>query len=57
MTAKFNIGDEITAIEKNRGFLEAKVIAIKDGVYTLKIPCGIATVLVPVVNSNYELKQ
>ena len=56
MTAKFNIGDEITAIEKNRGFLEAKVVAIKDNVYTLKIPCGIATVLVPVVNSNYELK-
>lgn len=57
MTAKFNIGDEITAIEKNRGFLEAKVLDIKNNIYTLKIPCGIATVLVPVVNNNYELKQ
>lgn len=56
MTAKFNIGDEITAIEKNRGFSEAKVLDIKNNIYTLKIPCGIATVLVPVVNSNYKLK-
>lgn len=53
--ARFKIGDKIEAKEKRKGFPWAVVTGIGDKYYWLKIHCGKATVLLDVVDRNYEL--
>lgn len=55
--ARFKIGDKIEAKEKRKGFPWAVVTGIGDKYYWLKIHCGKATVLLDVVDRNYELAK
>lgn len=57
MTHKFQPGDTITPTEALRGFVDAKVMFIDDKFYHLKIPNGIATVLIGTIEEFYKLSN
>ena len=52
---KFNVGDNIKPKPLIQGFNKAVVSEINNGYYYLKIPCGMATVKVDIVDNNYQL--